>query len=151
VTSPVPSPTPIADTFAYRTIRIGTALNDLRTSPLIGLGAASYGQRHELPGLQVAASDYIGILALVAVYESGLVGASALALGFGLSFWLLFRLSRDRPGAAAAYAASVVSLLVAYQATNALFFSINWIILGAGLALAVRTAGSPVEDLAVIR
>lgn len=144
-TSPAPSPTPVADTFAYRTIRIGTALNDLRTSPLIGLGAASYGQRHQLPGLEVPASDYIGILALVAVYESGVIGASALALGFALSLWLLFRLSRDRPGAAAAYAASIVSLLVAYQATNALFFSINWIILGAGLALAVRTARSAVE------
>ena len=134
----VPSPTPIVDTFAYRTIRIPTALNDLRTSPIIGLGAASFGQRHDIPELPAGTPDYNGILALVAVYESGLVGASALALGFVLSLGVLFRLSRTRPGPAAAYAASIVSLLVAYEATNALFFSINWIILGAGLALAAQ-------------
>ena len=138
IPSPTPSPTPDADTFAYRIDRIPTALHDFRTSPIIGLGAASYGQRHELPYQRNVTPDYIGILALVAIYESGLVGAAALALGFALSLRLLFRLSRDRPGPAAAYAASIVSLLVAYQATNALFFSFNWIILGAGLALAVQ-------------
>jgi hypothetical protein len=138
VTSPGPIPTPAADTFGYRTIRIPTALNDLRTSPVIGLGAASYGQRHDLPGVRGGTPDYNGILALVAIYESGLIGAFALALGFALSLRMLFRLSRDRPGPAAAYMASIISLLVAYQATNALFFSINWIILGAGLALAVK-------------
>jgi hypothetical protein len=138
VTSPIPSPVPTPDTFAYRINVIPSALSDLRTSPFIGLGAASYGQRHALPDQPGGTSDYINILALAAVYESGLAGASALALGFALSLWLLFRLSRDRPGPAAAYAASIVSLLVAYEATNALFFSINWIILGAGLALAVQ-------------
>lgn len=137
-----PAPTPVVNTFDYRVDRIPTALNDLRTSPIIGLGAATYGQRHHLLYESAGLPDYIGILALVAVYESGLLGASALALGFLLSLWLLFRLSRDRPGPAAAYAASLVSLLVAYQATNALFFSINWIILGAGLAFAVRTTGA---------
>lgn len=143
--SPSPSPTPIVDTFAYRTIRIPIALNDLRTSPIIGLGAASFGQRHDIPELPAGTPDYNGILALVAVYESGLVGASALAIGFALSLWLLFRRSRDRPGPAAAYAASIVTLLVAYQATNALFFSINWIILGAGLAVTVRATERPVS------
>lgn len=140
-----PSPTVMADTFGYRIDRIPTALNDLRSSPIIGLGAASFGQRHERPDLQISFPDYIGILALVAVYESGIVGAAALGLGFALSFRLFFRLSRDRPGPAAAYAASIASLLVAYQATNALFFSINWIILGAGLALAVRVARAAVS------
>jgi hypothetical protein len=107
-------------------------------SPIIGLGAASYGQRHEIPYQAADTPDYIGILALVALYESGVLGAAALGLGFLLSLRLLFRTSRQQPGPAAAYFASIVSLLVAYQATNALFFSINWIILGAGLALATR-------------
>jgi hypothetical protein len=138
-TAPLPSPTPSADTFSYRTDRIPTALKDLATSPIIGLGAATYGQRHHLPNQSPAVPDYIGILALVALYESGIVGAAALALGFLLSFRLLFRRSRDLPGTAAAYTAALVALLVAYQATNALFFSINWIILGAGLAFAVRS------------
>lgn len=136
------SPTPMVDTLSYRTIRIPTALNDLRKSPIIGLGAASFGQRHDIPKLPPGIPDYNGILALVAVYESGLVGASALTLGFALSLVVLFRLSRTEAGPAAAYAASIVALLVAYQATNALFFSINWMILGAGLALAVQAMES---------
>lgn len=145
--SPAVSPTPAVDTFTYRTIRIPTALNDLRKSPIIGLGAASFGQRHDIPKLPAGTPDYNGILALVAVYESGLLGASALALGFALSLVVLFRLSRTRPGPAAAYAASIVALLVAYEATNALFFSINWIILGAGLALAVQAMGEPAATI----
>ncbi|MEW5991776.1 MAG: O-antigen ligase family protein [Chloroflexota bacterium] len=139
---PIPTPSPAVDTIDYRVDRIPTALEDLRDSPIIGLGAATFGQRHELPDVLAGTPDYIGILALVALYESGIVGAAALALGFALSFRLLLRLSRASPGRAAAYVASLVSLLAAYQATNALFFSINWIILGAGLALAVRMAST---------
>lgn len=136
------SPGPAVDTFAYRLRQIPVALRDLERSPIIGLGAASYGQFHELRDELAGTPDYLGMLAIVAIYESGVLGAAALTLGFVLSLALLFRLSRLRPGVAAAYIASIVSLLVAYQATNALFFSINWMILGAGLALAVRAMGT---------
>ena len=142
--TPTPEPTPAADTLTYRTTRIPTALSDLRESPLIGLGAASYGQRHELsdrPGTR----DYIGILALVAIYETGVIGAAALTLGFGFALRLFWRRSDSGPGAAAAYAASIASLLVAYQATNALFFSINWMLLGAGLAVVEARRAPPTD------
>ncbi|HEX9045377.1 MAG TPA: hypothetical protein VF802_10160, partial [Candidatus Limnocylindrales bacterium] len=43
-------------------------------------------------------------------------------------------------GRAAAYAGAVVSFLVSYEATNALWFSINWLLIGAALALVVRAA-----------
>lgn len=132
-----PEPTPTANTLAFRLDRVPTALKDIKTSPLIGLGAASFGQRHELPD-NPGTPDYIGILALVAVYESGIIGAAALAIGFLLALGVMFRASRRLPGASAAFIASLVVLLVAYEATNALFFSINWIILGAGLAMAMR-------------
>jgi hypothetical protein len=136
--TPAPTPTGTTDTLSYRANRIPIALRDLRESPIIGLGAATYGQRHLRTGSYAGAPDYIAMLALVALYESGLVGALALALGFAFALRLLLRSGEDHAGAAAAYAASIVTLLVAYQATNAIFFSINWIILGAGLALAVR-------------
>lgn len=138
IPTPAPSPTPVANTLVFRLDRIPAAIADLKSSPLIGLGAASYGQRHALPYTQ-GAPDYIGILALVALYESGVVGAAALGLGFLLALFLLLRASAVHPGPAAAYVASLIVLLVAYQATNALFFSINWIILGAGLAMVART------------
>ncbi len=143
--APTPAPTGTTDTFSYRTDRIPTTLRDLQESPIIGLGAATYGQRHLLTGSNAGAPDYIGILALVALYESGLVGALALALGFAFALRLLLGSSARHPGDAAAYVASVITLLVAYQATNALFFSINWIILGAGLALAVRARRGQVQ------
>lgn len=133
---------PAVDTFAYRLNQVPVALRDLERSPIIGLGAATYGQFHEHRDELAGTPDYLGMLALVAIYESGVLGAAALTLGFVLSLALLFRLSRLRPGMGAAYIASIVSLLVAYQATNALFFSITWMILGAGLALAARTVGT---------
>lgn len=135
---PTPVPTPAADTVAFRLDRIPVALDDLKESPIVGLGAATFGQRHHLPD-RPGVRDYISMLALSAVYEAGAVGAAALAMGFLLSGRLILRASRRAPGLAAAYGASIVSLLVAYEASNAMFFSINWIILGAGLAMASRT------------
>jgi len=123
---------------AFRLNRVPTALSDLGQSPIIGLGAATFGQRHEIPG-QPGHADYLAILALVTVYESGILGAVALGGGLLLVLWMLFRASKRSVGPAAAYAGSIVSLLVAYEATNALFFSFNWLIIGAALAFAVRT------------
>lgn len=134
---PTPQPTPVADTLAYRLDHVPTALADIRTSPIIGLGTAAYGQHHVLSN---GSLDYIGTLALVAVYESGIVGAFALGVGFLLLLAMLGRgggaTSRDigNVGRAAAYAGSITSFLVSYQATNALWFSINWLIIGAALA-----------------
>jgi len=137
VPTPTPVPTPAADTLAFRLERIPIALEDLGESPILGLGAASFGQRHGLPD-RPGVRDYLSMLVLSTVYEAGVVGAAAMAAGFLLSLRLIIRASRRAPGLAAAYGASIVSLLVAYQASNALFFSINWIILGAGLAMASR-------------
>jgi hypothetical protein len=134
---PTPVPTPATDTLAFRLDRIPVALNDLKSSPILGLGAGTFGQRHGLPDRRVR--DYLSILALSVVYEAGVLGAAALAMGFLLSLRLILRASIRAPGLAAAYGAAIVSLLVAYQASNVLFFSIIWIILGAGLAMALRT------------
>jgi O-antigen ligase len=142
--SPTPSPSPSAgpappvDTLEFRLNRVPAALSDLGQSPIIGLGAATYGQRHAMP-YEPGMPDYLAILALVTVYESGILGAVALGGGLLLVLWMLFRASKHSPGLAAAYAGSLVSLLVAYEATNALFFSFNWLIIGAALAFAVRT------------
>jgi O-antigen ligase len=122
----------------FRLDRVGAALSDLKQDPIIGLGAATFGQRHEIPG-QPGQPDYIAILGLATVYESGILGAAALGGGLLLVLWMLFRASKHNVGPAAAYAGSLVSLLVAYQATNALFFSFNWLIMGAALAFSVRT------------
>jgi len=69
--------------------------------------------------------DHLAIMAVAVLYESGVVGALALAFGFFALLWMLLRASADgtRRGLAAAYAAAIMSLLVAYQATNAIHFA----------------------------
>lgn len=142
-------PTPLPetpDTLAHRLERVGPALRDLATSPWIGLGAASFGQRHA-DSSQGGAPDHIAILAVALVYEAGVIGALCFTIAVGLLLLALTRASRSRwaMGPAAAYVAAIVALLVAYQATNALVFGLNWLLGGAALALAVRArdSGSP--------
>lgn len=130
---------PQNDTVAFRTERIPEALADMPNSIVVGLGANSFGQRHADPS-QNGAPDHIAILALAALYESGVVGAAGLGIGFGLILLMLFKSSRrgvDR-GTMAAYAGAIACLLVAYEATNALNFVLIWLIAGAGLAAATE-------------
>ncbi len=71
---PAASPTPLPslrlypDTIGFRLERVPVALSDLRDSPIIGLGAESFGQRHSDPS-QAGAPDHIAILAVAALYE----------------------------------------------------------------------------------
>ena len=126
---------PPPDTLTFRLERVPQALADLPRSPLVGLGANTFGQRH-LDPTNPGQPDHIAILALAALYEAGVLGAAGLAIGFGLVLLSLLRATRRRPdrGRIAAYAGALVCLLVAYQATNALNFALIWLLAGAGLA-----------------
>jgi hypothetical protein len=139
---------PAPDTVAFRLDRIPLAIGDLAHSPLIGLGANSFGQRHTDPSRpDQAQPDHIAILAVAALYESGVLGAVGLAIGFGLVLLVLFKAARRRPdrGAIAAYAGALACLLVTYQLTNALNFSLIWLLAGAGLAASLVPSDPPVE------
>jgi hypothetical protein len=138
---------PQNDTVAFRAERIPEALADLPNSLVVGLGANSFGQRHADPS-QNGAPDHIAPLALAALYESGVLGAAGLGIGFGLVLLMLFKSSRRRVdrGTIAAYAGALASLLVAYEATSALNFVLIWLIAGAGLAAASKPV-DPVEGL----
>lgn len=139
---PPPSLRPYPDTISFRLDRVPIALDDLRQSPWIGLGAESYGQRHA-DVTQGGAPDHIAILAVAAVYDAGIIGASFLALAFVLLLIGLWRASRSAArgpdtsgvGLAAAFAGAIVALLVTSQATNALHFASNWMIIGAAIAV----------------
>jgi hypothetical protein len=126
------------DTVAFRFARVPVAMADLSHSIVVGLGANSFGQRHE--DASTAGPDHIAILAVAALYESGVLGATGLGIGFGLILLSLFKASRRRAdrGRIAAYAGALVCLLVAYEATNALNFALIWLIAGAGLAAATE-------------
>jgi len=70
-----------------------------------------------------------------------------LAIGVGLVLLVLFKAARRRSdrGAIAAYAGALVCLLVTYQVTNALNFSLIWLRAGAGLAASLVPSDPPVE------
>ena len=127
------------DTLFYRLDRVRPAVDDFLTSPLVGTGLASLGQIHTLPNDEL---NYINIMFVATLHDSGLIGAIGLA-AFGLLLVIrLWRSSSDpaRAGPAAAYLGAMATLLVAYQATNAIHFAINWLIAGAALGLTVRLA-----------
>ena len=136
-TAPQPSsstaPQPNPDSIQLRLNVIPVAVEDWGRDPIIGLGADSFDQRHQ---------DHIAILAVAALYESGVVGFAGLTIGFALILLALWRASgRSAAGPmSAAYLGSLVCLLVAYQATNAINFAEIWLIAGAGLAMAFGTA-----------
>jgi hypothetical protein len=144
---PTPSLEAYPDTVGFRLERVPIALGDLRNSPLIGFGAESFGQRHPEryagPG-----PDHIAIMAVVVPYEAGIIGAAGLLIGFVLLLYTVWRSARRSGergdwrsvGAAAAFIGSIVTVLVAYQVTNALHLAINWIVIGAAAALTVRDA-----------
>jgi hypothetical protein len=153
--SPAPgstlAPTPLPewpDTISQRLDRVAPALNDLATSPLIGLGAASFGQRHADSSQAGAPPDHIAILVVALPYEAGIIGALFFSLAVALLLLALIRASRSgwATGFAAAHLAAIVTLLVAYQATNALVFGLNWLLAGAALALAARTRDRDAPD-----
>lgn len=124
-------------TLDYRLVRIGPALEDVRSSPLIGTGLASLDQTHPLPD---GGLNYINIMVISTVHDSGFVGAVGLAAFFGVLLLRLWRSSSDpaRAGPATAYIGALVTLLIAYQATNAIHFALNWLIAGAALGLTTR-------------
>lgn len=141
---PPPSIQPYPDTISFRLDRVPVAIEDLSRSPLIGLGADSFGQRHLDSSQAGSAPDHLAILAIAVVYESGVVGATSLGLAFLLllcSGWSSARTAaqrgdREHIGLAAAGVGSVIAMLVAYQATAALHFGSTWVIIGAAAAIA---------------
>jgi hypothetical protein len=130
----------------FRLEPIGPALDDLKGSPIVGLGAESFGQRH--PGeFASGAPGYLNIMALAVLYDGGIVGLGALTVLGLVVVRALGSASADgrRTGVAAAYLGSLTVLVVAYQATNALHFALNWLLLGAALGVAFP-AGSSLEN-----
>ena len=145
-TPPTVTILPPADTVSFRMDRVMPALREVPRSLLIGLGANSFGQRHSDPS-QIGQPDHIGILVLAALYESGVIGATGLVIGFALILLRFLRAAWGRPDrrTMAAYTGAVVCLLVAYEATNAINFSLIWLIAGAGLAAASAQSVAPAD------
>ncbi len=125
-------------TIAYRLVRFKMALADWSSSPIFGLGTNSFGQRH-LDPTQNYAPDYLANLFATTLYDVGAVGLSVFLVVFGtLIAALISVVAKGRwtwHGVhALALLCGMVALLISYQATNAFWFSYNWII----MAIAAR-------------
>ncbi len=121
-------------TVTFRLIRINLALNEWKTSPLLGLGTNSFGQRYYDPS-QKNAPDYLGTLFGQNLYDTGIVGLGLiLALIFlqvkkGVKF---LKLSSDPKYKVLMKGLLIgfLALIVMYQSTSAFWFGFNWIYLG---------------------
>ncbi|HUG97801.1 MAG TPA: O-antigen ligase family protein, partial [Gammaproteobacteria bacterium] len=116
-------------TWDYRMQRVNIGLAEFRSSPMIGMGAYSYGQRHVVPS---GGPDTIAVLPVAVLHDAGIVGLAALSGFFAMLGLRAWRAARDEllGGPASALIASVAVLLVAYVATNALHFAVTWVIIG---------------------
>jgi hypothetical protein len=107
-----------------------TAVGDLPQSPLIGLGANTYGMRHPL---QVGSNNFIGDFWLRALYESGLVGMALIVLAILLILWPNRTVTSSK-GQLAPVARALtfgwVVLIIAYAGTDDTLYMWPWILLG---------------------
>jgi hypothetical protein len=150
-TSPPPEP-PVFDlhTWEYRLFRLSQGLQEWPTSPLIGLGAYSFGQRYfDASGNP----DVIASWPVLVLHDAGLIGLGGFLALLGLLGLRLWRTAGDsaRGPTAIAYGAAVSVLLVAYLATTALHFAVTWLIFGGALGATMnwsRGGGAEVETMA---
>lgn len=127
---------PNSQTGRARVSELHTALADLPQSPLIGLGANTYGMRHPL---QPGSNNFIGDMWVRALYEGGIVGLALLLIAVLLILWPNRTLTTTR-GSLAPMARALtfgwIVLIIAYAGTDDTLYMWPWIMLG--LARAAR-------------
>ena len=79
---------------------------------------------------------------VIGVGTGQLEHAVALAIAGILAVRLVWLGLRRHPALAVVYLASLASLIVSYQSTNALFMSLIWIVLAGGIAITLREPGA---------
>lgn len=124
---------------SFRLTRMQQAIHDLTASPWLGLGANSFGQRHADP-TQSFLPDYLGVFPLTIVYDAGMIGFAGFLF---FAQWAIRTIWRSGRPERAAYLASLAVMIPAYAATDAFRFAQNWLIIGAGvgIAIAIRERG----------
>jgi hypothetical protein len=146
---PTAAPKDELQTFEYRLHRLRAGLQDWQGSPLIGLGAYSFGQKYFD---DAGRPDVIASWPILVLHDAGLIGLGGLLALLGLLGLRLWRTAGDsaRGPTASAYAAAVVVLLVAYLATTALHFALTWLIFGGALGATIHWSrgggGAEVEE-----
>lgn len=128
-------------TYAFRSGIIGNALQEWLDSPLWGYGTNSYAQYH--PAQRFEIENHLSSLVVATLFDSGLLGLIPLMAALTLLLVKLWRLTlrgtdHEASASAGAVLAGIICLLIAYQATNAFWFSYNWIVVAIGIGLTQR-------------
>jgi O-antigen ligase len=115
--------------------------------PIIGWGAGSLGERSSYVSVELPA--WVGNLELHALHDTGVLGAVGLLGAMGSTLVALIRALCRRPGVRdpnrallAGLLAACITLLVAYQATEATWLGYTWCVFGLAWA-AARSSGAP--------
>jgi len=130
---------------------LNTALTDVKTSPIIGLGANTYGIHHPpVIASRSSKNSYIGNVWLRALYESGIVGLALLFGGLLRVLWPSASVTGSRGELAPIARALVfagITLAIAYLGTDDTLYMWPWILWG--LARAARVLAD--RELVVMR
>lgn len=130
-------------TASFRLTRIVQVMEEVPDAPFLGHGTNSFGHTHE-DRSQNYAPDYMPSLFFATLYDVGIIGLGVLVWFFGLLCAMLLRAKgsvHDQILNVALFA-GIIALLVAYQATNAIWFSYNWILLAICVAQIERSQRS---------
>jgi hypothetical protein len=109
------------------------ALNDLRLSPIFGLGSGSFGERHIDYTLDPPGPGYLGNLYLRTLYDTGAVGLVLLVVFLVGVLWPRPTLRRSRAELAPVAWALIFgsgTLAIAYGVTDGSLLVWPWILLG---------------------
>lgn len=132
-------------TTAERLYAYGLAISDWRAQPLIGWGAGSLGQDYSALSQNIPV--WVANLELHALHDSGVIGLAGLLVALiGVVVKVMQAIRRLRPGSIergilVGLLAACVSLIIAFQATEATWLGYSWLLFGlAWTAASISTA-----------
>ncbi|MGH7775881.1 MAG: hypothetical protein ACREPI_01725 [Candidatus Dormibacterales bacterium] len=121
-----------------RLVQVREVLHEVKSSPLIGLGTATYGQRHQYQGSPFWLAD----LELRILYDTGLLGAALFAAFVIIIVVKAWR--RRRSALVVALSAAALSLAITDTSTETMELMITWLVLGLSVAaIELVPAGVP--------
>lgn len=123
-----------ASTLAYRMIRVKLALHGIVSSWthfILGHGTNSYGQFHLTISSAGLIPDYLGVQMVTVPYDTGLLGTIGFAVFLVVMLKTMWR-NRTRSPVILGSVYALIAMLVAYQATNGIWFGFTWIVVALG-------------------
>lgn len=133
-----------ASTLAYRMIRVKIALAGIRNSwhhLVLGHGTNAYGQFHLTLSSSGIVPDYLAVQIVTVPYDTGLVGSVAFIAWMIVALRTMWE-NRNTGALAKGSLYAFLAMMVAYQATNGIWFGFTWLVLALGCGASVQPRAS---------